>query len=89
MQPIYEPEPNNTSPLMKWGINVSKMRRKAFESYRKNYNEALEKWPEFKQEYDHIASIRKEAISKRSDKEVQSVSFLGKKNFFKYLLYSK
>ncbi len=86
MHPIYEADPNCTSPLMKWGINVSKMRRKAFDSYRKDYDDALFKWPEFRQEYDYCLSMKPEAKSARNIKGIRMSSFLSGKNFLKYLL---
>jgi hypothetical protein len=51
-------DPNNNNPLIKWGVNVSKMRRRAFEAYREDYNAANFIWPEFKEEYDYLISLK-------------------------------
>ena len=85
MKSIYESDPNYSSPLIKWGINVSKVRRRAFKSYRKNYDDALSRWPEFRQEYDYSLSLRNTAEPKGTFKGMQWGSFLEKTNFLKFL----
>lgn len=93
MKTIYESDSNYTSPLMKWGIEVGKMRRKAFQSYSKDYDKALLEWPEFQQEFDYNRSLQvAEKVAekpKRDIKRVQLPSFLARKNFFRYLLTSE
>ncbi len=54
---MYPSESNTISPLNKWGIKVSKMRKKAFHSYSMNYDLAVTEWPEFKEEYDYRKSF--------------------------------
>ncbi len=86
MESIYESDPYYTTPLMKWGIDVSKMRRKAFASYTKNYQDALIQWPEFKQEFDYRMSMKSEPIP--VIKETGVSSFWGRKNFLKSMRLS-
>ncbi|MEO6329918.1 MAG: hypothetical protein ABIO55_13350 [Ginsengibacter sp.] len=85
MKTIYDSGPNYPSPLVKWGIDVSKMRRKAFQSYEKNYDQGVFHWPEFRQEFDYKMLMNTEANPKRINKNKKPASHFGRKNFLKYV----
>ena len=65
MKIIHGSDTNTNNPLVKWGVDVSKMRRRAFEAYKENYNTAVFLWPEFKEEYDYLISLREKNKSEK------------------------
>ncbi|HEV8081033.1 MAG TPA: hypothetical protein VGP43_09985 [Chitinophagaceae bacterium] len=46
-------------PFLIWGQDLSKMRYRAFEIYKEDYAEAIEKFPEFEQEFNQYVKEKK------------------------------